>query len=120
MHLENYFILGKPKIKEFRRIKDRVQARVEGWQSQLLSRAGKATLIKEVAQAIQVYSVSIFKLPQGICKDLDALVRKFWWESNQNSNRYLAFKSWGVLCSPKEYRALGFRRFKDLNQALLE
>lgn len=49
IYFGNSFIMGRQKIKEFRRIKDRVQAKVKEWQSQLLSRAGKATLIKAVA-----------------------------------------------------------------------
>lgn len=87
--------------------------------SQLLSQVGKATLIKAVAQAIPVYSMPTFKLPQGICSNLDALVRKLWRGSKRNSNRYLALKFWDAIYLPKESGGLEFRRFKDLNQALL-
>lgn len=70
-----------------------MQARVEGWKSRLLSRAKKVKLIKAVAQAIPVYSMSTFKLLLEICKDLDALVCEFWWGTKLNSNRFLALKS---------------------------
>lgn len=49
IYLGNSFIFGKKKANEFGRLKDRLQARLEGWQSQLLSRARRATLIKAVA-----------------------------------------------------------------------
>ena len=35
-------------------------------------------MIKAVVQSIPTYSMSVFKLPVGLCKDIEAMIRKFW------------------------------------------
>ena len=31
-------------------------------------------MIKAVAQSISVYSMSVFKLPMGLCKDIETMI----------------------------------------------
>lgn len=50
---------------------------MQGWKEKLLSQAGREVMIKAVVQFILVYSMSIFKLPVGLCKDIEAMIRKF-------------------------------------------
>lgn len=119
VYLGNLLIFGRRKAKEFGRLKDMLQGRLEGWQSQLLSRAGRATLIKAVAQAIPVYTMSTFRVPNGVCQEMDAMIRRLWWNGNRKARRFLALKSWDDICLPKAMEGLGFRSFKLLNTALL-
>nr|XP_024930509.2 uncharacterized mitochondrial protein AtMg00310-like [Ziziphus jujuba var. spinosa] len=63
--------------------------------------------------------MATFHLPLDLCEDLDGLVRRFWWESKSKATGYLALKSLNDICKPKELGGLGFRKFKDLNVALL-
>lgn len=62
VYLGNSLFFGKRRTKEFEGIKEQVQNCLKGWQSQLLSRVEKVTLIKVVAQAILTYSMATFKL----------------------------------------------------------
>lgn len=94
IYLRNTLVFGKQKSKEFMRLKDRARMRLEGWKSQLLSKAGKATLIRSVIQAILVYTMSNFKVPKGMCKEMNASVRKFWWGGRKDNNRLFALKKW--------------------------
>ena len=50
---------------------------MQGWKKKLLSQASKDVKIKAVVQSIPTYSVGVFKLPIGLCKDIEAMIRKF-------------------------------------------
>lgn len=63
--------------------------------------------------------MSTFQIPKGICNYLDAMVRRFWWGAKPGSKRFLALKSWRTICQSKEVGGLGFKKFQDVNLALL-
>lgn len=119
IYLGNSLVLGNNKRKEFCKIKKKVLNRVQGWNAQLLSKAGKTTLIKNVAQSIHFYTMSTFVLFKSLCNELDSIIRKFWWQVNSNSLRYLAFKNWKDICKQKNAGGLGFRWYSDFNTSLL-
>lgn len=51
----------------FKYLKDILWGKVKGWIEKMISAAGREILIKSVAQAVPVYSMSCFKLPRGLC-----------------------------------------------------
>ena len=77
-------MVGRGKKKDFNRIKDQVGRRIAGWKGKLLSKAGKEILIKAVAQATPTYTMSCFKIPDALCKELNSMVRNFWWGQKEN------------------------------------
>ena len=52
---------------------------IAGWKEKLLSQARREILIKMVVQAIPTYTMSCFKLPIGLCSEIESLIRRFWW-----------------------------------------
>ena len=50
-----------------------------GWKEKTISKAGRETLIKSVAQAIPIYSMSIFKIPRKVCEVINLVLAKYWW-----------------------------------------
>ena len=71
-------LVGRAKKQCFIYIKKRVWKKLQGWKERLLSQAGKEVLIKSVIQAIPTYTMSCFKLPKGLIKELEIMIRKFW------------------------------------------
>jgi hypothetical protein len=62
---------------------------IQGWMEQILSSEGKDILIKYVAQAIPTFSMSCFKLPRGLCKYIDSVLRGSWWAVKmENGNQF--------------------------------
>lgn len=108
IYLGNSLLLCRNKTKDFKDLKDRISQRIDGWNQNLLFKAGRATLITSVFQAIPTYSMSTFRIPKGLCTDLDSLVRRFWWGSKLGKKNYLALKSWKWICCLKSKGALDF------------
>ena len=111
--------LSKCKTQDFKFVKERLGSKLSGQKSKNLSWFGRATLIRLVAQAIPAYSMLAILFPKGLCDQLDALVRRFWWSPKSKASSYWTSMSWSSLYWPQKESALGFRKFWDFNQALL-
>ena len=66
--------VGREKKARFTHIKERIWAKMQKWKEKLLSQAGKEVMIKAVVQSIPTYSMSVFKLLVGLCKDIEAMI----------------------------------------------
>jgi hypothetical protein len=99
-------------------VMDRVWQKVKGWKEKFLSSAGKETLIKAVAQAIPNYILSCYKMPVGCCKDIDSMLSKFWWGSNEET-RKIHWMNWERLSRAKHDGGMRFRGMGEFNKALL-
>ncbi|CAL2238950.1 unnamed protein product [Prunus armeniaca] len=111
-------VLDKKKGASFNHLKERLWKKLQTWKGKLLSGAGKEILIKVVAQAIPIYTMSCFLLPKYVCEDLNKLVAQFWWNSS-TENKKIHWMAWDKLCAPKEKGGLGFRNLHAFNLALL-
>ena len=70
---------GKSKVSTFRELQERLTKRVMGWKEKNISKAGREVLIKMVAQAIPTYFMSMFKISNKICDDINSALAKYWW-----------------------------------------
>ncbi|KAM1344713.1 hypothetical protein ACFX2H_033973 [Malus domestica] len=73
---------GHSKKAVFEEVRDSLETRMTGWAEQFLSQAGKETLVKAVAMAMPNHAMSCFKLPIGVCKDIEKAIRNFWWRGS--------------------------------------
>lgn len=110
--------IGTSKTGAFKYLKDRLWNKVKGWIEKAISAAGKEILIKSVAQAVLVFSMSCFKLPRGLCEHLNKLIRQFFWGSKEGK-RKPHWVSWQTMTQPKKNGGLGFRDLELFNLALL-
>ena len=82
-HFEKYLglpsLVGRRKKEGFNFIKEKVWKKLQGWEGKLLSQAGREVLIKAVIQAIPTYAMGCFKLPLGLCHEIESMIKKFWW-----------------------------------------
>ena len=72
-------IIGRGKKQAFAKIKLRIQSKLSGWKTKLLSQAGREVLIKFVAQAILVFAMNCFLLPVGFCDEVNSMMWQSWW-----------------------------------------
>ena len=83
-----------------------------------MSQASREILLKAVVQAIPTFAMSCFKLPEGLCDEIEALIRKIFW-GQKGEQRKIHWKKWEVLCKPKSERGMGFKDLGKFNNAML-
>lgn len=111
-------MVGRKKTSFFNYIKLRVLDKISSWQSKWFSSGGKEVLIKAIAQAVPAYAMSIFKIPSGLCADIQGAITRFWWHSKGN-HRGIHWAKWEKMCNSKGRGCMGFRDLSSFNQALI-
>ena len=62
-------VVGRNRSASLNFIKERVWGKIQRWKEKLLSQAGKE---------IPTFAMSCFRLPVGLCKEIEMMIRKFW------------------------------------------
>ena len=81
-------LVGEGKRASLNYIKERAWRKLQGWEGKLLSQSGREVLIKSVIQAITTYAIRCFKLPLGSCHEIEAVIKKFWWEQHGDKRKF--------------------------------
>ncbi|CAM8992687.1 unnamed protein product [Rhodiola kirilowii] len=110
--------LGRQVSANFLQLLDRVHAKSKPWYTSTLSCGGREVLIKSVLLAIPQFHMQCFQIPQGVLRQYQSLVKRFWWSGKQQTSP-MHWLKYSVLCQPKETGGLGFRDLHLLNQAFL-
>lgn len=79
---------------------EKIQNRLTGWQSKLLSKAGKLVLVKSAASPIADYYMQCHALPIKVCNAVDKLIMNFLWGSTEEK-RKLHLVNWDTVTMPK-------------------
>lgn len=109
---------GRRKRDIFASILDRIRQKAQSWTARFLSGAGKQVMLKAVLAAMPCYAMSCFKLPVSLCKQIQSLLTRFWWDSIPEK-RKMCWVSWETMTQPKYAGGLGFRDIETFNDALL-
>ena len=108
------------RISDWQPVLEKVESRLGGWRARFMSRGGRLVLLKAVLAAIPTYFMSIFRLPCGVRKGLEQLMRRFFWcGSRPEETRAVPLVVWETVCRPIEQGGLGVRQLQHTNTALL-
>ncbi|KAK4409452.1 hypothetical protein Sango_0018200 [Sesamum angolense] len=110
-------ISSRLKIADCKPLIDKLDSRIAGWSYLNLSFVGRAQLIQSVLSTLHSYWASVFILPKGIIKILEAKLRKFLWQGA--TGRGQAKVAWDQVYRSKEEGSLGFRSILVMNKALM-
>lgn len=111
-------MVGCKKSWAFANFIDRFRRRIDGWSLGYLPIGGKEVFVKSILQSILVYAMQYFELPKLLCRKLEGIMKKFWWENNK-SLKGIHWSNWDVLCKPKSVGGLGFKNMHLFNKSLL-
>ena len=109
---------GRRKRDLYASIIDRIQQKSRGWSTKFLSSAGKLVMLQSVLAPTPSFAMSSFKLPVSLCKRIQSVVTRFWWDDNEEKKK-MAWVSWERISKPKASGGLGIRDFQKFNDALL-
>ena len=79
----------------------------------------RSTLINSVTQSIPTYTMSSFNIPNNVYNKLDFLSRRLLRKPKKIKGRFLALTTWDNLCKLECKGGLGFKKAKQMNNALL-
>jgi len=109
---------GRRKRDIFGAIIDKIRQKSHSWASRFLSQAGKQVMLKAVLASMPLYSMSCFKLPSALCRKIQSLLTRFWWDTKPDV-RKTSWVAWSKLTNPKNAGGLGFRDIERCNDSLL-
>lgn len=98
------FFEGRIKANYWETLINKIQTKLAGWKSKILSYVGRLNLIKHTLLSILVYSTLVFKIPASIANKIDS--REFLWSGEDGKKKY-ALVAWKIVCRCKKEGGLG-------------
>ncbi|GKU88221.1 hypothetical protein SLEP1_g2511 [Rubroshorea leprosula] len=96
---------GRSKKDNLKFVVVKIQKKLAHWKKNLLSQASREVLIKAVAMAIPTFTMSCFLFPMGVCREINRLIKDFWWGQQMNERKpvklegcYRAPMPYGPVC----------------------
>ncbi|GJU75866.1 RNA-directed DNA polymerase, eukaryota, partial [Tanacetum coccineum] len=96
----------------------KLRSRLSKWKVKTLSIGGRLTLLKYVLGASPIYYMSIFKVPRGVLKVMEAIRSRFF-NGVDHSEKKVTWAAWNKVLASKKHGGLGVSSLFALNRALL-
>ena len=78
----------------------------------------REVLVKDAAQAISTYAMSVFKFPNDFTESVQSSIINYWW-GHDESRRKVHWVAENKLCKSKLKGGLGFQQLEAFNLVLL-
>ncbi|KAF5469368.1 hypothetical protein F2P56_013449 [Juglans regia] len=111
-------VVGRAREKSFRSNLDKVRMRISNHRVETLSQDGKEIFIKAVVQALPTYTMSIFKMPNNLLRNINGVIQNFWW-GQQEKEKKIHWVTWSTMGKAKSAGGKGFRDLECFNHAML-
>nr|GEU62946.1 zinc finger, PHD-type [Tanacetum cinerariifolium] len=96
----------------------KLRSRLSNWKVKTLSIGGRLTLLKSVLSASPLYNMSIYKVPRGVLKSMEAIRSRFF-NGADYSDKKITWAAWDKVLASKKNGGLGVSSFHALNHAFL-
>lgn len=110
---------GIIKREVFNALLDKIRSRTSNWCNKSLSAAGKEILIKAILQALSIYLIPCFLIPETNIRKLQSAMVRYWWGSGEG-NKKVHWISKKILHKNKLDGGLGLKDLHSFKLALLE
>ncbi|GJX70697.1 RNA-directed DNA polymerase, eukaryota, reverse transcriptase zinc-binding domain protein [Tanacetum coccineum] len=106
------------RVQSWNEIIEGIEARLSRWKLKTLSIGGRLTLLKSVLGAIDIYHMSMFKVPMQVLQKLESIRARFFNGADVNS-RKPSWVRWKNVMASKASGGLGISSLFALNTALM-
>lgn len=113
MGLPECFSCSKQKLLMF--IGEKLDKRLNGWHTKMLSLGGNEALQKSIAMVLPVYAMSFFKLTKHHCQKIMSAMSTFSWNESEDKKK-IHWIAWDKLCESKENGGLCFEILRNLTK----
>ena len=103
---------------ELQPLVDKVNDGLPTWRAKLLSKAGRAVLVKTKLSAIPVHTAMAITLSPWMLKCIDKRRRAFLWTGSESAKGGNCLLAWPKVCRPPDLGGLGFLDLKLFGYAL--
>lgn len=110
--------IGRKKSSVFAFLVDRVESKLQTWNAQNISKAGKVTLLKTAAQSIPNFWMNLLLIPLDVCETIERKMNAYWWGGGRNQ-KGIRWMSWDRLCDVRVGGGLSFKKLRDFNISML-
>ncbi|XP_074293158.1 uncharacterized protein LOC141620099 [Silene latifolia] len=97
---------------------EKICGRIHSYGARKFSYAGRLVLVKSVLNTLHSYWASMFILPKGIIRSIEAICRNYLWD-NGTEYRRAPLVAWQKVCLPKEEGGLGLKNQEVWNKAMV-
>lgn len=102
--------IKRPNKEHFIPLIEKIERRMQGWQSRLLSRGGRLVLVQTVLSSIPTYHMICFIIPKWVLSRIDKARRAFLWGNSEGGGQHISLCNWNLVCIPKEWGGIGTAR----------
>lgn len=105
----------------FQPLIDKVGVRLAGWKGWHFTRAGRVVLARAILSAMVTYHLTAFKIPAGILRQINKLIRVFIWTRSCQPGQEpssLPLVNWATVCRPRHLGGLGILDLVRFGRAL--
>ncbi|XP_058734070.1 uncharacterized protein LOC131605773 [Vicia villosa] len=97
----------------------KIKKRLSGWNNRFLSLGGRITLLKSILSSLSIFTMSFYKMPKSVAKEVGRIQNNFLWGGGLGERRKIHWVSWKNVCLPFIKGGLGIKDVGDFNLALL-
>lgn len=109
-------IQGRVKIIYFDELLTKLKLKIDGWMRNLLSFAGRITLVQSVLNSMSLHVMTVLPVPKTVLHKMESLIVSFLWD--HGSNKRFHWIRYDLLCRPKDCGGLGIRKLDNIMLAL--
>ena len=93
---------GRLRNRDWQLVITKIEARLGGWQARLLSCSGRLVLLQSLLVAIPIYFLAIFRIPEGVRRQIESIMRRFFWQGTRPfETRGVALVAWRTVLPSK-------------------